>query len=221
MRQAYGYCRVSTGEQGDSRNGLEAQMAEIKRFAGAQGYELLGISEEVASGALDLRGRPILQRVLARARQHKAVVLVSKLDRLSRDVAFISSLMAQGVRFVVAELGDDVDPFVLHLFAALAEKERQMISQRTKAALAQLKAKGVRLGNPTNIALAGSLGRQAQASQADEFAARLRPTVKRMRDAGMSLRAIAQELNAQGTATARGGAWDSKTVGNVIARWEL
>ena len=220
QRPAYGYIRVSTREQGTSRNGLEAQREEIKRFALASGYELLGVSEEVASGALDLSGRPTLQRVLARARQHKAVVLVSKLDRLSRDVSFVASLMGQHVPFVVAELGDDVDPFVLHLYAALAEKERRMIGQRTRAALAQLKAKGVRLGNPSNIALAGSRGRLAQASQADSFAARLRPSVERMQGQGMTTRAIASELNAQGTPTARGGRWDSKTVSNLFARWK-
>lgn len=220
MRPAFGYCRVSTREQGHSRNGIEAQRQEIKRFAAAQGYELLAISEEVASGALDLQGRPILQRSLTRARQHKAVVIVSKLDRLSRDVSFISSLMGQHVAFVVAELGDDVDPFVLHLYAALAEKERRMIGARTKAALAQLKAKGVRLGNPSSMVQAGALGRQAQATQADAFAARLRPAVERMRSLGMATRAIAQELNEQGTPTARGGKWDSKTVSNLLARWK-
>ena len=85
---------------------------------------------------------------LAEARKKKAAIIVAKLDRLSRDVAFIAGLMAKGVPFVVAELGVDADPFMLHLYAALAEKERSMISQRTKAALAAAKKRGVRLGNP-------------------------------------------------------------------------
>jgi DNA invertase Pin-like site-specific DNA recombinase len=218
MKQAIAYCRVSTREQGDSRNGLEAQRDALDKFAQAAGYEVLSVAEEVASGALGLPGRPVLQRTLIAAKRAKACVLVSKLDRLSRDVAFISSLMAQGVRFVVAELGDDVDPFVLHLFAALAEKERQMISKRTKEALAQLKAKGVRLGNPANLAHAGDLGRQANREAADLFAATMRPTIERMRRDGMNFNAMARELNSQGVATARGGLWTARAVINVAAR---
>jgi DNA invertase Pin-like site-specific DNA recombinase len=89
-------------------------------------------------------------------------VIVAKLDRLSRDVAFVSGLMAQRVPFIVAELGRDADPFMLHLYAALAEKERRLISDRTRAALAAKKAQGARLGNPRNIAVAGALGREMQ-----------------------------------------------------------
>ena len=96
-----------------------------------------------------------------RPRSAKCAVLVSKLDRLSRDVAFVSGLMAQRVPFIVAELGRDADPFMLHLYAALAEKERRLISERTKAALAAKKAQGASLGNPKNLAAAGSIGRQA------------------------------------------------------------
>lgn len=220
MREAIAYCRVSTGEQGDSRNGLDAQRAHVEAFALAEGYTLRGCVEEVASGALPLPERPILQRALHDARRAKCVVLVSKLDRLSRDVAFISGLMAQGVRFVVAELGDDVDPFVLHLFAALAEKERRMISQRTRDALAALKAKGVKLGNPKNLAYAGSSGRDVQRRQADAFADRMRPTIERMRGAGLTIAQVAQELNATGVPTARGGAWGATTVANMLARWK-
>lgn len=218
MKTAYGYLRVSTREQGDSRNGLEAQREAVKAFALASGFELLGIVEEVASGALGLEGRPVLQRTLAKARQHKASVLVAKLDRLSRDVAFIASLMGQRVPFVVAALGEDVDPFMLHIHAAVAEQERRMISERTRLAMAQLKAKGVALGNPSNLVHAGSLGRDAQASSADAFAAKLLPTLSRMRRDGMTKQAMADELNAQGTPTARGGLWYATTVGNVLAR---
>jgi DNA invertase Pin-like site-specific DNA recombinase len=218
-QKALGYLRVSTKEQGDSRNGLDAQREEIVRFAEAKGYVLTDIAEEVASGGDGLDRRPVLQSILKRAAKGKVVVIVSKLDRLSRDVAFISGLMAKGVPFIVAELGDDVDPFVLHLFAALAEKERRMIGERTKRALAQLKAKGMLLGNRTNLAQAAEAGRLANASNADAFALRMRPTVERMLRSGMSLRACSRELNQQGTSTARGGAWTSKTVGNLIARW--
>src|SRR5687767_3411902 len=109
---------------------------------------------------------------------------VAKLDRLSRDVAFIAGLMAQRVPFVVAELGRDADPFMLHLYAALAEKERRLISERTKAALAVRKANGRRLGNPRNIAQAGELGRRIQISAADDFAAKVLPAVNAIRISG-------------------------------------
>jgi DNA invertase Pin-like site-specific DNA recombinase len=103
-----------------------------------------------------------LAAALAAARSAKCAVLVSKLDRLSRDVAFVSGLMAQRVPFIVAELGRDADPFMLHLYAALAEKERRLISERTNAALAAKNASGSQLGNPTNIQVAGSLGRSSR-----------------------------------------------------------
>jgi DNA invertase Pin-like site-specific DNA recombinase len=218
MGKIVGYIRVSTSEQGNSRNGLEAQRADLQRFAAAEGLELVAITEEVASGALDLTKRPILHKALALARKHKCAVVVSKLDRLSRDVAFISALMAKGVPFVVAELGADVDPFVLHLYASLAEKERRMIGVRTKQGLAAAKARGVKLGNLTSLPTAAANGHASIVANADAFAARHRATVTRMLADGMSLQAIARELNAQGTPTARGGQWAAATVSNLVAR---
>ena len=127
---------------------------------------------------------------------------MSKLDRLSRDVAFVSGLMAQRVPFIGAELGRDADPFMLHLYAALAEKERRLISERTKAALA---AKRAVLGNPRNIAQAGELGRSVQAATADKFVADLMPVVQVIRNTGATtLEAITQALNQRGVRTARG-----------------
>lgn len=221
MKEAIAYCRVSTHEQGDSRNGLDAQRVAVEAFARAEGYELLVTVDEVGSGALLLPDRPVLQSVLRQAKRSRAVVLVSKLDRLSRDVAFISTLMSQGVRFVVAELGDDVDPFVLHLFAALAEKERRMISQRTKDALAVLKARGVKLGNPSNLVHAQSLGTVAVKAGADAFASRLEPALRRMRQGGLTLQAMADELDAQGTPTQRNGRWSPTGVRNLLTRLGL
>src|SRR5206468_11587598 len=112
--------------------------------------------------------RPQLGAALAAAKAAKCCVLVSKLDRLSRDVAFVAGLMAQRVPFIVAELGRDADPFMLHLYAALAEKERRLISERTKAALAIRKSAGGKLGNPTNIQEAGDSGRGSLVGAADE-----------------------------------------------------
>ena len=144
---AIAYYRVSTQRQGRSGLGLDAQRNAIARFAAGDGLQILAEFTEVETGkgADALDRRPQLAAALALARQQKCPVLVAKLDRLSRDVAFISGLMAQRVPFIVAELGADADPFMLHLYAALAEKERRLISERTKAALASRKTTGVKL----------------------------------------------------------------------------
>ena len=174
---------------------------------------------ETGKGADALDRRPQLAAALAVAKSAKCSVLVSKLDRLSRDVAFVSGLMAQRVPFIVAELGRDADPFMLHLYAALAEKERRLISERTRAALAIRRASGARLGNPRNIAQAGVLGRSVQTVTADEFAANLMPIVLTIRKAGVTtLEAMSQALNQRGIASARGGKWRASSVANLLAR---
>lgn len=148
MKTAIAYYRVSTAKQGRSGLGLEAQQEAVRRFAEAEGYEIIGerVEVETGKGADALDRRPILKSALDDARKAGAVVVVAKLDRLSRDVAFVAGLMAQRVPFVVTELGADADPFMLHLYAALAEKERRLISVRTKDALAAAKKRGVMLG---------------------------------------------------------------------------
>jgi len=134
-------------------------------------------------------------------------VVVAKLDRLSGDVAFIAGLMARRVPFIVAELGVDADPFMLHLYAALAEKERRLISQRTTAALAAKKAQGVTLGNRSNIEVAGAIGRRAAKNRAASFAANVMPIVSSIQATGVTtLAGIAEALNGRGVRTARGGA---------------
>src|SRR5262249_31794401 len=138
------------------------------------------------------------------ARKAKCSVLVSKLDRLSRDVAFVSGLMAQRVPFIVAELGRDADPFMLHLYAALAEKERRLISERTKAALAIKKANGAVLGNPTSISEAGQIGRSAAIAAADEHARGVLPVLRAIKAEGaQSIGAIAVALNKRRIPTPR------------------
>jgi len=155
------YIRVSTGKQGKSGLGVEAQREAIARFAAAESLELLTEFVEVESGkgsdALDRR--PRLAEVLAKAKRAKAPVLVAKLCRLSRDVAFISGLMAQRVPFIVTELGADADPFMLHIYAALAEKERALISDRARAALAQKKVAGHSSGESDQPRAAAGKGR--------------------------------------------------------------
>jgi DNA invertase Pin-like site-specific DNA recombinase len=140
------------------------------------------------------------------------------LDRLSRDVHFISGLMAHRIPFVVAELGSDVDPFILHLFAALAEKERAMIGARTKAALAAAKARGVTLGGP-RLAKARKLAVASIKALADQQAANVLPVIREIQRAGAtSLHQIADALNARGISTPRGGKWYAKSVSNLLAR---
>jgi DNA invertase Pin-like site-specific DNA recombinase len=151
----------------------------------------------------------------------KCSVVVAKLDRLSRDVAFVAGLMAQRVPFIVAELGRDADPFMLHLYAALAEKERRMISERTKAALAAKKATGAVLGNPHNLAQAGDLGRTVLIEGANRFVESLAPVIQSIRSEGATtLRATAEALNRRGFKSARGGTWQPSSVANLLARSE-
>src|SRR5215813_3494915 len=172
MTKAVGYLRVSTRQQHRSGLGIEAQRAATARFAEAENIRIIAefVEAETGKGADALDRRPQLAAALAAARAGKCSVLVAKLDRLSRDVAFVAGLMAQRVPFIVAELGRDADPFMLHLYAALAEKERRLISARTRAALAAKKATGATLGNPCNLTLAGSAGRAALCQAADQLA---------------------------------------------------
>src|SRR6266849_2087230 len=186
MESAVAYYRVSTKQQQRSGLGIEAQRATVTRFAEDEHLTIVSefVEIETGKGADAIDRRPQLAAALAAARTAKCSVLVSKLDRLSRDVAFVSGLMAQRVPFIVAELGRDADPFMLHLYAALAEKERRLISERTRGALAAKKAAGARLGNPHNLDHAGSLGRAALARAADEFASGLVPVIQAIRANG-------------------------------------
>ncbi|MGF6664080.1 DNA invertase Pin-like site-specific DNA recombinase [Paraburkholderia atlantica] len=135
---------------------------------------------------------------------------------MSRDVAFISGLMTRGVPFIVAELGADTDPFVLHLFAALAQKERALIAARTSAALQRKKAAGAQLGNRTNLSEARRRALEVRQASAREFAQRVRPQIDEMVAVGKTLREIAARLNTLGVTTTRGGAWDAKAVSRVL-----
>ena len=151
----------------------------------------------------------------------KGCVLVSKLDRLSRDVAFVAGLMAQRVPFIVAELGRDADPFMLHLYAALAEKERRLISERTKAALAVRKANGSKLGNPTNIREAGDIGRKTLVATADRQARSLVPALRAIQAEGiLSIGAITRAFNDRKVPTPRGSRWHVSSITNLLARAE-
>jgi DNA invertase Pin-like site-specific DNA recombinase len=211
MQAAIAYTRVSTARQGKSGLGLEAQQAALARFAEAEGYRLIETFQEVETGkgADALDHRPQLAAALKAAKKIKAPIIVAKLDRLSRDVHFISGLMSHKTPFIVAELGADADPFMLHMYAAFAEKERRMISQRTRDALAARKAQGKPQGGVT----AGSLKNQAEAKDRAE---QLRPIFAEL--AGKSARAIAAVLNERKIPTPAGGRWHAVQVQRVQSR---
>jgi DNA invertase Pin-like site-specific DNA recombinase len=214
------YCRVSTGRQGKSGLGLEAQRQAITRFTEARGFQVVGepfVEIETGKGADALDRRPHLKRALDAAGKRKCPIVVAKLDRLSRDVHFISGLMTKRVPFIVAELGPDVDPFMLHIYAAMAEKERAVISERTKAALAAAKARGVKLGNP-RLAEARAPLMRANAEVAARQSALALPVIKPLYEQGLSLRAIARELTAREVPTARGGQWSAVQVSDILRR---
>ncbi|SDB58440.1 recombinase family protein [Bauldia litoralis] len=221
MQHAVAYYRVSTARQCRSGLGIEAQRAVVSRFAEAEGYEIISefIEAETGKGADALDRRPQLAAALAAGKASKCQVIVAKLDRLSRDVAFIAGLMAQRVPFIVTELGADADPFMLHIYAALAEKERRLISERTKAALAARKAQGAKLGNRSNAARAAALGRRVQAAEAEAFAANVLPIIEALQASGVChLRGLAAALNIRGVRTARGGRWHVSNVKNLVDR---
>ena len=221
------YLRVSTAEQGASGLGLEAQRTRIELFAKAEQLQIISEFVEVETGkgadkldkrrltgataaALDMR--PQLKAAIAAARTEGAFVVVAKLDRLSRDVHFISGLMTYGVSFVVAELGANVDPFMLHIYAALAQKERELISERTKAGLAAAKARGTALGNPgLSLARGVRIGRRLAwfALHSVELDGVIGAAV--ISGAG-SLEAVARAINAAGIASPEGRAWYRTTV---------
>jgi len=221
MQPVVPYYRVSTERQGRSGLGLDAQRERCAVFAAGNGMEVADAFTEVETGkgsdALDRRLQ--LAAALAAARRLRCSVLVAKLDRLSRDVHFIAWLMVSRVPFLVVKLGADVDPFMLHIYAALAEKERRLISERTRAALAARKRQGARLGNPTNLSVAGATGAVRTVEDAYRFAENVAPVIREIRATGVvSLRGIADVLNKRGVRTARGSRWAATQVSAVLAR---
>lgn len=214
------YYRVSTQKQGHSGLGLSAQKRLCKSFAESHGYTILNeyTETETGKGADALERRLRLASAINEARSLNCQVLVAKLDRLSRDVAFISGLMAQKVPFVVAEYGLNVDPFLLHIYAAVAEKERRLISDRTRAALDEKKRQGFKLGNTKNLQQAQRLGRINQAREARRFAHELNALLDDLRGAGIrTLSGLADALNTRGVKTRRDGRWHPSTVKNILS----
>ncbi|HYF86179.1 recombinase family protein [Azospirillum sp.] len=214
--QCVGYIRVSTSKQGRSGLGLDAQQEAITRFSVVNGLVVTKFYRDVQSGVEDDRSG--LNAAIAQAQREKCPLVVAKLDRLGRDVHFISGLMRHRVQFVVAELGLDVDSFTLHLWAALAEKERRMIADRTRQALLAKRDRGEPLGSP-NIHEVAKAGVARLKAQADEHAFRTMPIIAEIRRAGVTtLSGIAAALNARGVRSARGGQWHPSTVRDCIHR---
>lgn len=221
--RAVAYYRVSTARQGASGLGLDAQRAAVEALCASRGWELVAPPfQEVESGKHALR--PELLKALERARLTGARLVIAKLDRLSRDAAFLLTLQNSGVRFVAADMPDAND-LTVGIMALVAQQERQAISRRTKEALAAAKARGQRLGNPNGAAAFRRAGKgtgaalDAVRAGAAGRAESLRETIREIQAGGAaSLARIAEALNAQGIVTARGGRWHASSVRNLLER---
>jgi DNA invertase Pin-like site-specific DNA recombinase len=218
------YYRVSTAKQGRSGLGLDAQREAVRAFLNGGNWTLLAEHTEVESGKLD--SRPELAKALQACRLTGATLVIAKLDRLSRDAAFLLNLEKAGVEFVAADM-PNANRLTVRLMAVIAQEEREMISARTKAALDAAKAKGKRLGGRRDTLRDGTpnlhmvdhrLGMEARQKRAEAFAAGVGPLVAEMRRAGHSLRQIAAELTQRGIRTSRGGAWTADAVRSVLTR---
>jgi DNA invertase Pin-like site-specific DNA recombinase len=207
------YYRVSTERQGRSGLGLEAQQNAVRSFLKDGARELLAEYTEVESGRL--KGRPQLQAAIAHCRKSKARLVIAKLDRLARNAAFLLTLRDSGVDFIAADM-PNADRLTVGILALMAEHERDMISRRTKEALAAARARGVKLGNPT-LSQCRALGIEQNKRAARAFATRVQPVIAEIIKQGFkSRRSIAEELNRRVIPTARGGRWGAQTVANVL-----
>ncbi|MDG4650387.1 recombinase family protein [Roseibacterium sp. SDUM158017] len=216
------YKRVSTARQGKSGLGLEAQRKAIDAYAATKGGMILARFTEVESGRKN--DRPELEKALQLARITGATLVIAKLDRLSRNAAFLLTLRDAGVRFVACDM-QEANDLTVGIMALVAQQEREAISRRTKEALAAAKARGVKLGNPNGAAALRRAGKGGAAlhetvrQNADEHAAALGPVVEALRAEGhTTLRGIADVLNARGMMTRRGGRWHVSNVRNLRAR---
>jgi len=214
------YFRVSTAKQGESGLGLDAQRAAVAEFARRGPHEVLAAYQEVETGKR--ADRPELHKAIRHARRARATLVIAKLDRLARNVHFLSGLMESGVDFVAVDM-PAANRLTLHIMAAVAEDEARRISERTRAALAAFKARGGRLGTPRNLtpearARGSILGAAAARARADDAYADVMPLVLELRGRGLSQRAIAGRLNADGHATRRGRPWNQVQVKRVLDR---
>lgn len=224
MQRYIAYYRVSTVRQGQSGLGLEAQEFAVQAFAKATEGTIVKSYTEVESGKRS--DRPQLKQAIGHARMAKATLVIAKLDRLARNVAFLSTLMEAGCDFKACD-NPHADRFTIHILAACAEKEARDISARTKAALQAYKARGGKLGgarpecrNLSPIAMANGQRLAATARKATATAAyaELRPIMVQLRQSGLTLRAVAAHLTSEGYTTRRGKPWNHVQVMNVLGR---
>lgn len=212
------YFRVSTDRQDKSGLGLEAQREAIMNYLDAGRWTLIGEFTEVESGKRN--DRPELVKALAACKRRKAKLVIAKLDRLGRNLAFIATLMESGVEFVAVD-NPHVNELTVHFLAAVAQREREMISERSTAALLAAKRRGRRLGNP-NLPEVAKRGVAALQANAKVFAANVRPIIDEIIAAGAkSHNAIAAKLNERNVPTARGGVWTHVQVGAILRRFEV
>ena len=213
-RKFIAYYRVSTDKQGRSGLGLEAQQQAVHSYLNGRG-ELIQSFTEIESGRKN--DRPELLMALDECRKNKAVLIIAKLDRLARNVYFISGLMESGVEFVAVDM-PEANRLTIHILAAVAEHEREMISQRTKAALQVAKKRGVKLGSPTPKKGAAIRSKVLQ-DKADRFATNTLPIIKELKNQGItSYKSLAKALNVRGIPTANNRQWYGSTVKNVLER---
>ena len=215
MKHFIKYYRVSTRSQADSGLGLSAQQRDIDLYLSTYAetpWTVIAELTDVQSGKDD--NRPELQKAMALAEETGATLLIAKLDRISRRVSFISAIMERKRLNLTVATMPNADKFQLHIYAALAEQEREFISLRTKQALAPLKGTGKLGGNRGNIDKANEAAR----ALADAHATKVMDTVRPLKEAGRTLQQIANTLNKTGVTTARGGRWYPTTVKNVLAR---
>lgn len=210
------YYRVSTQGQGRSGLGLEAQRKAVQDYLDGGRWSLIGEFTEVESGKRS--DRPKLAEAMRAAKRHKATLVIAKLDRLARSVAFISEVMEGDVEFVAVDM-PLANRLTVHILAAVAEHEREMISQRTKSALAAAKARGTLLGNRTNLGVAQRNSRRVRSKASVQFAQNAIPIIRQIQASGLStLRDVAAALNARGVRTSRGGEWQPTQVKRVLER---
>lgn len=217
MKHCIAYLRVSTDKQGEHGHGISAQRQAIGIYLGAHGGELLEEYVEVESGKKN--DRPALQQAIIRCKMSRAVLIIAKLDRLSRNLAFIANLMDAGIDFIACD-NPYANKLTIHILAAIAEHEREMISRRTREALAAAKAKGVLLGGYRGTTLTDEIRQDALAARwtkSKEYSANVIPMIREQLEAGYSLSATARILNQQRIVTIRGGKWTAKAVSRVVA----
>lgn len=221
-RRIVAYHRVSTAKQSQSGLGLEAQQEAIKGYAATVGAKVVASFTEVESGKTN--DRPELQKALHRAKVTGATLVVAKLDRLSRNAAFLANLMESGVQFIAADM-PEANSLTVRILAAVAQQEREAISKRTKEALQAAKARGVKLGNPNGASALLRAGRGngagvvAVQAKADAYAHDLRPVIASLQAEGVtSLGALAEALNGSNIKTPRGGLWHKTSVKNLLER---